>query len=64
MRCWYRLCWHVSCCTFGRKNNVVAYDIDNKRIDILNSQKSTIQDFDIEELLKKILKLNATNKKS
>ncbi len=48
----------------GRKNNVVAYDIDNKRIDILNSQKSTIQDSDIDELLeKKILKLNATNKK-
>lgn len=48
----------------SKDNHVKAYDIDKKKVAMINDAKSPIQDKDIQEYLKsKILKLRATNNK-
>lgn len=48
----------------SKDNHVKAYDIDKKKVAMINDGKSPIQDKDIQEYLKsKILKLRATNNK-
>lgn len=49
---------------FSQKNNVVALDIDSKKIDLVNKRKSPIKDKEIEKALKnKKLSLIATSDK-
>jgi UDPglucose 6-dehydrogenase len=46
----------------SQKNQVTVYDIDQKRVDLINQKKSTIQDQDLEDyLLNKKLNLKATS---
>jgi UDPglucose 6-dehydrogenase len=46
----------------SQKNQVTVYDIDQKRVDLINQKKSTIQDQNLEDyLLNKKLNLKATS---
>lgn len=46
----------------AQKNEVIVLDIDQQRVDLINSKKSTIQDQDIDDfLLNKTLNLKATS---
>ena len=48
----------------AQHNDVVVHDIDPKRVDLVNENKSTVDDFDIDQFLqKKSLSLTATHDK-
>ena len=46
----------------SQNNSVTIYDIDSRKVELINNKKSPIKDKEIQEYLKKDLSLNATLK--
>ena len=58
---WNRICGLIKCCSIGPNNKVIALDIIQEKVDMINNKRSPINDHEIEEYLAtKNLNLKAT----
>ena len=49
-----RLCWHIKCASTFSKNDVTILDVDQSKVDMVNSKFSPYEDKEFKEFFKQI----------
>ena len=62
--CWCRICWYINCYILSQKHDIIALDIDPKKVQLINKKISPICDPEIQKFLSnRKLNLYATTEK-